>query len=114
MPGPGEDALRRVRVAIEREMNLIVEDLLGRAQRDAPVLTGRLRASGDAQVHDRGEKIVGEVSFSTPYAAYQHEHTELKHPQGGRSKYLEANLIAMVPDYRERLAAAAKRAIESG
>lgn len=35
---------------------------------------------------------VGSVSYNTPYAANQHEHTEYDHPLGGQAKYLESVL----------------------
>ena len=35
---------------------------------------------------------VGSVSYNTPYAADQHEHTEYDHPLGGQAKYLESVL----------------------
>jgi hypothetical protein len=48
--------------------------------------------------------IEGEVGFNEPYAAQQHEHTEYKHPQGGKAKYLEDPLKEMTPRYIENLA----------
>lgn len=36
--------------------------------------------------------VSGSVSYNTPYAANQHEHTEYDHPLGGQAKYLESVL----------------------
>lgn len=48
-----------------------------------------------------------EISFNTAYAEYQHEHTELHHPEGGKSKYLEGPIKqysgAMEPYIAERI-----------
>ena len=37
---------------------------------------------------------VGTISYNTPYAADQHEHTEYDHPLGGQAKYLETVLTS--------------------
>lgn len=81
------------------------------SQQKAPVDTGDLR--GSVLVELDGAKLaegiknggitmsgsipdsatVGSVSYNTPYAANQHEHTEYDHPRGGQAKYLESVLI---------------------
>jgi hypothetical protein len=53
----------------------------------------------------RGNAVIeGEVGFNTPYAAQQHEHTEYRHPQGGKAKYLEDPLKERTPKYVENIA----------
>jgi len=52
-------AWQRVVGAAGRAMIENVEDLVGRAQRDAPIEEGTLRASGDAQVFVGGRKVGG-------------------------------------------------------
>lgn len=81
------------------------------SQQKAPVDSGDLR--GSVLVELEGTKIAegqksggisisgsmpdtatsGTVSFNTPYAAAQHEHTEYDHPKGGQAKYLESTLV---------------------
>lgn len=81
------------------------------SQQKAPVDSGDLR--GSVLVELEGAKIAGgqkgggislsgsmpdsatsgTVSFNTPYAANQHEHTEYNHPRGGQAKYLESTLV---------------------
>ena len=49
---------------------------------------GGLSITGDAPENS----TKGSVSYNTPYAANQHEHTEYAHPLGGQAKYLESVL----------------------
>lgn len=80
------------------------------SQNKAPVDTGDLRGSVlvemDNTVIAKGNEngglsitgnapensTKGSVSYNTPYAADQHEHTEYNHPLGGQAKYLESVL----------------------
>lgn len=82
-----------------------------KSQERAPVEFGDLRGSVLVEVDDtiiaKGKKeggieilaeapengMVGTVSYNTPYAADQHEHTEYDHPKGGQAKYLESVLV---------------------
>jgi hypothetical protein len=45
------------------------------------------------------------ISFNTPYAAYQHERTDLHHPRGGKAKYLEGPLKQFAPQMAPYIAA---------
>ena len=100
---------RRRKAAAIAALKVIGEDLLGQAQRDAPVEEGTLRGSGKVDLTVTPEGASVEVSFSTPYAARQHEEVTWKHPKGGKSKYLEDNLKAMAPRYLAALAAAIRK-----
>lgn len=80
------------------------------SQKRAPVEFGDLRGSVQVKMDDTviakgndsgGLTITGNapenstkgsVSYNTPYAANQHEHTEYDHPLGGQAKYLESVL----------------------
>lgn len=77
--------------------------------REAPVDEGTLRGSGRVEVEDRGDTMSVEVSFSTPYAARQHEEVTWNHPKGGKAKYLEDPLKAMSQRYLAALAAAMRK-----
>lgn len=107
----GEAAKHRVRAATIAAVEQITNDLLGRAQRDAPVEEGTLRGSGQANVDVTPTRVSGEVTFDTVYAARQHEEVTWKHPKGGKAKYLEDNLKAMAPRYLAALAAAIRKAM---
>src|SRR4051794_36519310 len=102
----GEQAKRKMQAAVAAAMDAMTNDLLGRAQREAPVEEGTLRGSGEANVEVTPTRITGEVSFSTVYAARQHEEVTWKHEKGGKAKYLEDPLKAMAPRYLSALAAA--------
>jgi hypothetical protein len=106
------------------------EDLLGRAQRLAPVEEGTLRASASLTIIVNGRRFEGgigaqrmaeslvvmlarrgalksidaEVSFNTVYAARQHEETSWDHPLGGQAKYLEQPLRENVRRYSRAIA----------
>lgn len=104
-----DEVKRRRKAAVTAALTTIGEDLLGRAQREAPVEEGTLRGSGTSHVHEDGDTISVEVSFATPYAARQHEEVSWKHPKGGKAKYLEDPLKAMSARYLAALAAAVKK-----
>lgn len=48
--------------------------------------------------------LTGVLEVDQVYARYQHEGLDLKHPEGGQAKYLEAPLFAGHPAMLERLA----------
>lgn len=93
-------------------MRVFGEVVLGEAVRNAPVEEGTLRGSAtldvdnSAPLHPRdGSTISVLVAFPVPYAAYQHEHTELSHPKGGSAKFLESAIQAHTPALERALAA---------
>ena len=81
------------------------------SQNKAPVESGDLRGSLeitiDSEPYANGNPgggidiirdvpdnaLKGMISYNTPYAANQHEHTEYDHPMGGQAKYLESVLV---------------------
>lgn len=110
-------------------LEAVALDLLSEAVKQAPVDTGDLRGSGrvrfNGAVIARANKSGGiifykkrkkavenyaVISFSTPYAAYQHEVTGLKHPRGGNAKYLERPLRANSSKYFNML----KKGVQKG
>lgn len=109
------DETRRVREKMleraERFVHVAGNDLLGAAQRDAPVDEATLRASGELEVERTGNAVTGTVSFNTVYAAEQHEREDFEHPRGGSAKYLERNLKERQARYERGLAAAMSGAL---
>jgi hypothetical protein len=127
-----------MRSAARRVLVAAAFDLAGRAAADAPIETGRLRGSvspggdpqyggdpGPAVVVEEGDRMEVSVTFSTPYAAAQHEGHATMHrgdtvyewrarnwPLGGGPKFLERNLTAMAPRYEAALAAAVAAEME--
>lgn len=100
---------RRQRAAAEAALAAIGEDLLGEAQRRAPVEEGTLRGSGfsDLVRVPRGADLY--VGFATPYAARQHEEVEYRHPLGGQAKYLESVVLERHARYHRILALAVRK-----
>lgn len=117
------DAIRQRMIdAAERAVESAAHDLLGRAQRDAPVDTGALRASGRVDMTRTATGVEAEVSFNRVYAAAQEvgyatmmrggrpvEWQARHHPKGGRSRYLGSNLEAMAARYEAVIAEAVRR-----
>lgn len=99
----------RQRAAALGAIRVWANHVLGEAQRLAPVEEGSLRAAGEMEVFetDAGASIV--ISFSTAYAARQHEELSYRHPKGGQAKYLETPFKANV-NRLEPLVSAAVRA----
>lgn len=106
------EARRRFKAAAEAAARAVGEDLLGEAQRRAPVEEGTLRASGELEIkHLPGNLIVAEVSFNEVYAARQHEETGWRHPKGGQAKYLESVIHERGARYAGVFAKAIERAL---
>lgn len=116
------DVIENIQEAVDNMVNGSVQGLAdallyvaSESQQRAPVDTGDLRGSVEVKINSEdyahGEKgggltvngnipesadtdrVVGEVSYNTKYAANQHEHTEYDHPKGGQAKYLESVLV---------------------
>lgn len=83
------EALNRIEGASNEAVRDVCFDLLGRSVELAPIEDGELRGSGKVEFEEDGNKLVGTVSFNTPYAVVQHEEMSYNHPQGGQAKYLE-------------------------
>lgn len=66
-------------------------------------------ATFEARLEELGRQVgdgvlAGGVEVDQVYARYQHEGMDLKHPRGGRAKYLESPLYEKHRDYYGRLA----------
>lgn len=48
--------------------------------------------------------LVGKVEVNQVYAKYQHEGLDLRHPRGGRAKYLGAPLLENLDQYLQKVA----------
>src|SRR4051812_41345042 len=123
------DDLDRIRArmldAAERAVTAAANDLLGRAQRDAPVDTGALRASGHVDVERTPDGVDAVVSFNRVYSAAVHEGHATMHrggttyewvmrqnPKGGGPKFLEKNLLAMAGRYERVIGEAVRQELE--
>lgn len=78
-----------MQAARTRALREIGEDILRRSQRITPLRTGRLIASGRAEVD--GNRAI--VRYTAPYALYVHEDTRAHHANG-QAKYLATALKA--------------------
>lgn len=107
--------LKRGADALESALDTAAEDLVGRAQAEAPVDTGTLRASihvaggtraGNASSRSRS-RTVATGGESSEYAIFQHEGTSRGVPA---TKFLEVPLLGMAPVYRAYLERAMRSA----
>jgi len=57
-----------------------------------------------AMTEMRSGRLTASVVVDQVYAHYQHEHLELRHPRGGRAKYLEGPLYERYRDYLQEYA----------
>lgn len=90
---------RRVEERAIQTLELIGADLTGAAGQDAPIEEGTLRGSGSWHIEQTATGAQVVVTFSTPYAARQHEELEYRHPRGGKARYLGDQVKARVPRY---------------
>jgi hypothetical protein len=104
------DALKkRQREAATEFTKAFMDDVLGAAQRIAPLEEGTLSASADQEVIETANGVKVRGFFSTVYAARQHEDLTLRHREGRRAKYLEEPFKAAVPRYAPGLARVLER-----
>lgn len=85
-------------------MRDVVEFLLTEANKHVPHDEGTLERSGQTGVAEQGSKVVGSVSYDTPYAVRQHEDMSLHHYGKGQSKWLENTFAAETSTVRDMLA----------
>lgn len=78
-----------------------LDHLAAVSKEQVPLDQGPLKNSCYVDVADDGSK--GTVSYDTPYAIVQHEHTEFQHQRGRKAKYLEdpCNDGAVISEMRE-------------
>lgn len=88
----------------------LASDILEAAVRDAPPSPPPDEDPDEAvTLKDAGyiERLPGrgvEIGFRTAYAAKQHENFRLKHPHGGKPKFLERNVAAAAAAMEGRIA----------
>jgi hypothetical protein len=78
-----------IRRVAAKAINKMAEGaILADAIQEAPVEEGTLRGSGRVEPATP-QNLTARISFSTPYAARQHEELDWEHPKGGKAKFLE-------------------------
>jgi hypothetical protein len=98
---------RQVAAAVEY-LEVWADHVLGEAQRIVPLAEGTLAGSGDRHTDRRADGAEVTISFSTVYAARQHEELDWQHTAGRRAKYLEAPFKAALSRVEPGLAAAVR------
>jgi hypothetical protein len=83
-------ATAAVRAAAANGLRVGAEHVLEESRRLVPLEEGTLERSAQVTTSDDG--MTAAISYGTPYAAYQHERMDLRHPNGRQAKYLETPL----------------------
>lgn len=117
--GPAEQAAHRLRAAA-------VDALEEEAKRIALAAAKNVGVGDPAEDPDPYEALrnewtvtaqpglrgpVATITFHTAYAKKQHEDQRLKHPRGGKAKYLEDEIKAEIPTLAGKLAQRLRGAI---
>lgn len=108
----GETAKRRGREGAVEGLEAGTQHLLGAALVLVPWDEHTLEGTGTATVD--ASKLVGAVSFNTPYAKRQHEELDWRHKPGRSAKYLEIPFHAEAAVIRALIAARIRRKIARG
>lgn len=85
------------------------EYVLEESNRTVPIEESTLERSGTAEFDDAS--LTGTISYDTPYAAAQHEHTEFRHDAGRRAKWLELTLVEQAAAVRTFIADRVRKAL---
>lgn len=67
---------------------------------------------GIGMIDINGGYIQGQVAFTAPYAAVQHENLAYRHPRGGQAKYLEKPLKDNSLAYADNMARHAEKVLK--
>lgn len=105
-----DQLMRRQGEAAEHALRVWCDHVLGEAQRIVPHEEGTLGATGDVSVERDHAGVSATISFSTVYAARQHEELGWTHKDGRQAKYLEAPFKANLSRLEPLLAAAIAQA----
>lgn len=91
-------------------------DIFALSQERVPVLdpaqetkdrpSGELKESADLTVLPKSHRV--RFRYGTPYAVYQHERMDLKHPTGGQAKFLESSMLELREAAGEKVADAVR------
>lgn len=84
-------------------LNEIAEETMTDAKEHTPVRYGILRASGHVSDLATPDRVEATLAFSTSYAIWVHERTELRHAVG-EAKFLEHAVQRTAATFRERFA----------
>lgn len=103
----GQEAKRLGREGAVEGLEAGTQHLLGAALVLVPWDEHHLEGTGTATVN--GPRLLGAVSFNTPYARRQHEELDWRHKPGRSAKYLEIPMHAEAAVIRALIAARIRR-----
>ena len=93
-------------------LEIAARNILGDAVQNTPKDSGTLRRSADVSMKTRN-KVEATLSFSTPYAARQHEELGYAHTNGG-PKFLESAVTKGAPAVAPFIESSVKAALRKG
>lgn len=87
---------------VKQAVNDAAGNLLSESVKEVPHDIGTLQGTGNAAPAElKGQELIAEVGYNTPYAARLHEHPEFHFQKGRKGKYLEDPLKRMGPVYQK-------------
>lgn len=104
-----QDALASgAQVILDRSQELVPKDAAGRPDTHG----GTLAESGKVNRDLGSSGLLVSITYDGPYAAYQHEAMEFRHPTGGVAKFLELAVIEKAPEANDAIGAEIRKALE--
>lgn len=111
----GDKAKAIATEAAIRGLQICAADLQGKSAAQAPIDTGDLRANCAVNMdYSDPENPKVDIGYNLPYAIRQHEHTEYRHPKGGKAKYLEDPYNENKSKYEKFIKDTIKKALQRG
>ena len=86
--GAGAAAAAEMRARAAEVVNATAERVLTASQQLVPLEEGTLEQSGTVAKRATAGDLTAEIRYGTPYGRYQHERTDLRHPNGRQAHYL--------------------------
>lgn len=103
--------MRQIEAHAEDALAAGAQVILDRSQELVPKESGHL-AEG-AKVNANGLGDVVSITYDGPYAHYQHESMEFKHPTGGQAKFLETAMLEKADEAIDTVGRELRAALES-
>ena len=105
-----QDALAAgAQVILDRSQELVPKDAKGRPDTNG----GTLAESGRVNRDLGSSGLLVSISYDGPYAVYQHESLEFRHPTGGSAKFLELAVNEKASEANDAIGAEIRKALET-
>ncbi|MDD5229913.1 MAG: hypothetical protein PHC43_01135 [Candidatus Marinimicrobia bacterium] len=103
--------------AVAGGLYLGANNIMRDSKKEVPVDLGTLKNSGYVTMPEiSGDNVKVELGYggeAKDYAVVQHEHTEFKHPEGGKAKFLQDPLYAAAGGFAKNVTHFAKKLFDA-